>query len=54
MFPRDDLWGKIPEADGSVRAAPDPGLRRRRSGVGAGLEPETRCPPCDKPMPSVK
>jgi hypothetical protein len=35
--PRDDWWGKIPEADGGMRAAPDPGLRRWRSGVGAGL-----------------
>jgi hypothetical protein len=31
---------KIPEADGGRRAASDPGLRRRRSGVGAGFEPE--------------
>ncbi len=33
-------WGKIPEADGGKQAAPDPGLRRRRCGVGAGLESE--------------
>jgi hypothetical protein len=32
--------GKIPQADGGGRAAPDPGLRRRHSGVGAGFEPE--------------
>ncbi len=31
---------KIPEADGGGQAAPDPGLRRRCSGVGAGFEPE--------------
>ncbi len=33
-------WGKIPEADGGGRAAPDPGLRRRRIRVRAGLESE--------------
>ncbi len=32
--------GKIPQADGGRRAAPDPGLRRWHSGVGAGFEPE--------------
>ncbi len=32
--------GKIPAADGGRQAASDPGLRRRRSGVGAGFEPE--------------
>ncbi len=32
--------GKITEADGGGRAAPDPGLRGRRCRVGAGLEPE--------------
>ncbi len=32
--------GKIPEADGGGRAAPDPGLRGRRCRVGAGLESE--------------
>jgi hypothetical protein len=30
-----------PVDGGDGRAAPDPGLRRRRSGVGAGLEPES-------------
>jgi hypothetical protein len=37
---RGPWWGKIPEADGDGRAAPDPGLRRRCCGVGAGLESE--------------
>jgi hypothetical protein len=37
---RGPWWGKIPEADGGGRAAPDPGLRRRRCGVGAELESE--------------
>jgi hypothetical protein len=32
--------GKILEADGGGRAAPDPGLHGRRCGVGAGLESE--------------
>ncbi len=32
------LVGKIPEADGGGWAAPDPGLRRRRCRIGAGLE----------------
>jgi hypothetical protein len=34
--------GKIPEDDSGRRAAPDPGLRRRHSGVVAGFEPEGR------------
>jgi hypothetical protein len=38
---RHSPWqGKIPEADGSKRASPDPWLRRWRSRVSAGLEPE--------------
>ena len=43
MYPacRRGPWrGKIPEADGGGRAAPDPGLRRWRGRVGAGFEPE--------------
>ncbi len=32
---------KIPEADGGGQAAPDPGLRRRCSGVGAGFKLES-------------
>jgi hypothetical protein len=32
--------GKIPEADGGGRAAPDPGLRGLCCRVGAGLESE--------------
>ena len=31
---RGPWWGKIPEEDGGGRAAPDPGLRRRRCRVG--------------------
>jgi hypothetical protein len=33
--------GKILKADGSGRATPGPGLRRRRCGVSAGLHPES-------------
>ncbi len=43
MYPagcRGPRRGKIPEAGGGGRAAPDPGLRWRRSGVSAGFEPE--------------
>ncbi len=43
MYPagrRGPQRGKIPEADGGRLAAPDPGLRGRRGGVGAGFEPE--------------
>jgi hypothetical protein len=35
--------GKIPEAYGRGRAAPDPGLRRWRFRVGAGFESEGGC-----------
>jgi hypothetical protein len=37
---RGALLGKIPEADGGGRSAPDHGLRRWRSGFGAGFETE--------------
>jgi hypothetical protein len=43
MYPagRCGPWrGKVPEVDGSGRAAPDPGLRGRRCRVSAGLETE--------------
>ncbi len=39
---RGPWWGKISEADGGGRAAPDPGLRGRRCRVSAGLESEGR------------
>jgi hypothetical protein len=45
MYPagRRGPWrGKIREVDSSGRAAPDPGLRRRRCRDGAGLESEGR------------
>jgi hypothetical protein len=39
MAGRRGPWrGKIPEADGGRRAAPDPELHRRRCKVGAGFE----------------
>ena len=38
--PSRPLAVRNPGSDGGGRAAPDPGLRRRRCGVGAGLESE--------------